>query len=99
VDKGWSTEPLAMTVMLITAVLKVLAGLLALALVLPWAHRFPRKALLSAAWSAAVLLTVYGAAQLTTQILIKAGVIPVPDDFDWQAFPWHLWLWSPWFLL
>jgi hypothetical protein len=98
VESSWSTDPLFMTVVLVTALLKVLAGLLSLALVRLPGGRVPRWMMLTVGWAAAGLLTLYGGGQFTTQILIKTGTIQVPQDFDWHAFSWHLYLWSPWFL-
>jgi hypothetical protein len=95
VESSWSTDPLVMTAVLVTALLKMLAGLLSHALVRPWDRHFPRWTMLTAGWGAAGLLTLYGGGQLTTQILIQAGTIQVPEDFDWHAFSWHLYLWSP----
>jgi Protein of unknown function (DUF3995) len=88
-----------MAVVLVTAVLKVLGGLFALALVRPWGRVFPRWMLLTIGWGGALLLSLYGGSQVATQALVAAGVIRVPDDFDWWAFYWHLFLWSPWFLV
>jgi len=99
VESNWDTNPTVMTVVLVTAGLKALGGLLALALVRGWGRRFPRWMLPTAAWGAALVLTLYGGAQLTTQVLIKLGAIQIPDDVDWHAFAWHLYLWSPWFVL
>src|SRR5688572_30318423 len=45
-----------------TAGLKALAGMLALALVRPWGWLLPRQMLIAAAWSAGLLLALYGGA-------------------------------------
>lgn len=95
----WGSDPLIMAVVLATGVVKVLAGLFALALVRPWARSFPRWAKLIVGWGGAVLLTLYGAVQLAGEAAVATGLTHVADDFDWWAFRWHLFLWSPWFLL
>lgn len=56
-------------------VLKVLGGLLALALVRPWGGHLPRRLLLFAAWAGAVLLTIYGVVQTATMSLIATRVL------------------------
>lgn len=95
----WQSDALIMVLVLVTAILKVCGGLLALALVRPWGTKIPRRAKLITGWAAAILLTLYGAAQMSGQILVAVGVISVPANFDWSSFNWHLFLWSPWFLL
>jgi hypothetical protein len=82
-----------------TAVLKLLAGLLALALVQPWGRSIPRRWLLAAAWSAGGLLTLYGAANLIDHGLMVAGVRDTPEVLGSRAARWHLLLWDPVWLL
>lgn len=80
-------------------VLKVLAGLLALALVRPWGRRLPRRLLLVAAWGLGAGMSLYGGALLVQHGLMLAGVIRIPAGLGWTATVWHIVLWDPWWLL
>ncbi|WP_130796300.1 DUF3995 domain-containing protein [Streptomyces otsuchiensis] len=92
-------DPALLTVVWITAALKLFAALLGLAVVRHWGRRLPRRALLVPAWAAGSVLTVYGGALVLGQAMVKAGLIDASPDMDWTAFHWHLYLWDPWFLL
>jgi len=80
------------TVIWITGVLKVLAGLLALALVHPLGKVFPRWMLLTAGWGTGALLTLYGGLDI---IGAGLGVAGVTDPVDPTATRWYLVLWGP----
>lgn len=82
-----------------TGVAKVLAGLLALALVMPWGKMFPRWMLLAAGWSVATLLTLYGGVKVAVEALVVGGMIVPSGPINWSAMRWHLFLWDPWFFL
>ena len=83
-----------------TGVLKVLAGLLALALVRPWGRALPRWLLLTAAWTAVAIIGGYeGALSLIQHALMVAGVIAVPSGLGETSARWHLCLWDPWWLV
>ena len=55
--------------------------------------------LLGAAWSEALLLSLYGGVQVLGQALVKGGIITPAGPVDWPALRWHLFLWDPWFLV
>ncbi|MBO3094940.1 DUF3995 domain-containing protein [Cellulomonas dongxiuzhuiae] len=96
---GWERDPSLLAANAVALVLKVLGGVLALALVQPWGERLPRRPLLALAWSAAALLVLYGALQVTTLALVAADVV-VPDEvLSDRALRWRLLLWEPWFLV
>lgn len=59
-------------------VLKVLGGLLALALVQPWGRRIPRRALLVAAVGGAAVLMLYGIANTVGVALTSMDVLDNP---------------------
>lgn len=86
------------TVLWVTAALKLVGGVLALALTRPWARKLSRRWLLRAAWGAAILLTLYGAVQTASVALVRVGVSPDPP-VDSTVLWWRLLLWEPWFLL
>ncbi len=80
------------TVIWITGVLKVVAGLMALALVRPWATVFPRWMLLVAGWGTGALLTLYGGVDI---IGAGLGVAGITDPVDPTGTRWYLVLWGP----
>ncbi len=83
-----------------TGVLKIIAALLALALVRPWGRALPRWLLLTAAWVAIAIMGVYeGAASLIQHALMVAGVISTPTGLGATSARWHLLLWDPLWLL
>lgn len=75
-----------------TAVLKVLAGVFALAFVRPWGRRVPRRLLLVAGWGTAALLTIYGGLGLISALLSELGVT---ESTDPGTVGWYLFLWEP----
>ncbi len=98
-QRALAHDPLIIALAWITGGLKIAGGLLALALVQPWGRRLPRRLLLVTTWSGAVLLSVYGALQLTGVALIKLGVVTPTAPVDPTVLLWRLLLWEPWFLV
>jgi hypothetical protein len=96
VDAAGIADPMLLAV---TGVLKVLAGLVALALVRPWGRRIPRRLLLVAAWGAAAFFLVYAVVNLVDHGLMEAGARSIPEELGADAVRWHLLLWDPWWLL
>jgi Protein of unknown function (DUF3995) len=92
-------DPTILAIVWITGALKVVAGVVALALVQPWGRSVPRWTLLLAGWGASALFLVYGAANLVQDALIVAGAIATPAGLDATAARWHLFFWDPWWLL
>jgi len=78
------------------AILKTLAGFLALAGVQPWGAKVPRWFLLLVTWGIGILVTLYGLVGMVQRILMVSGAIRTPDDFPAR---WHLFLWDPWWTL
>ncbi|MGH2557457.1 MAG: DUF3995 domain-containing protein [Thermomicrobiales bacterium] len=83
----------------VTGGLKVLGGLLALALARPWGRAIPRRLLLIVAWGAGVLLVLYEGASWVEAALMEAGVIDVPASLGADAVRWNMLLWRPWWVL
>jgi len=79
--------------------LKLLGGLLALALVRPWGRVLPRWMLLTAAWGGGILMVLYGGASWVQEGLMVSGVIRIPAGLGPTAARWHVLLWDPWWLL
>ena len=83
----------------VAGILKVAVGLLALALVRPWGRAVPRRLLLSAAWTASMVLTVYGGLLVAVGALVLTGVISPAGPVDRTALRWHVLVWDLWFLV
>jgi len=88
----------ASVVITVTVLLKTAGGLLALAMVMPWGTRLPRRALSVAGLAGSALLILYGAVEVAGEALAETGAIR-PSAPDWTALRWHLALWDPWFLV
>ena len=98
-EMGRAASPLLSAVVWGVGIAKVLAGLLALALVMPWGLVFPRWAMLVAGWGGSTILTLYGGVLVAVEALVVGGIIVPSGPVDWTALQWHLFLWDPWFLL
>ncbi len=93
-------ERTAVALMWATGMLKVIAGVLALALVRQWGRKVPRPLLLAAGWGAVAIMGVYeGAASWVQHALMVAGVIAIPAGLGRRSAYWHLVFWDPWWLI
>ena len=92
-------DPVLLAANLVALVLKVLGGVLALALVQPWGRRLPRRLLLTLGWLGASVLVLYGLLQTTSVALVALGVVVPAEPLSDRALTWRLFLWEPWFLL
>jgi hypothetical protein len=77
-----------------TAVAKLLAGALALALL-----RSDRRPLFRAAIGGGALLALYGGVLVVAGALVLAGAIDSSEPVDEYALRWHVFLWDIWFLV
>jgi hypothetical protein len=82
-----------------TVVLKVAAGVLALALVRLPVGGFRRRVVLLANGVASALLVVWGGANVVVGGLVLNGVIHPSSDVDRHALRWHVFVWDLWFLV
>jgi hypothetical protein len=82
-----------------TGALKLLAGVMALALVRPWGGIVPGRLLRIAVWAIGAILVLYGGSNLIQNVLIEAGVMGVPASMGAQAVRWYLFLWEPYWVL
>jgi Protein of unknown function (DUF3995) len=87
VEAAGIADPMLLAV---TGVLRVLAGLVALALVRPWGRRIPRRLLLVAAWGAAASFLAYAVVNLVDHGLMEAGARSIPEELGADAVRWHL---------
>ena len=94
-----TVNPWFLTVVWLTGLLKVVAGLLALSLVQRWGARFPVWLRLTAGWGVGLVLTFYGGANLAVRGLMAVGMLETPASMRSAAASWHLFLWNPWFVL
>lgn len=84
-------------------VLKVLLGLLALALVQPWGKRFSRRFLLVSSAVIGFGMAAYGFVELLgtglSAIFMKLGMTSISPSVDWKGITGHLAIWDPYWLL
>jgi magnesium-transporting ATPase (P-type) len=83
---------------LIAGALKVIIGLVALALVRSQGRSTYRRLLFVAAWALGVGMILYGGLGLVSDVLHVTGIISSgPETRRW--FFWYLVLWDPWWVL
>ena len=82
---------------LAAGILKIGAGLLALALVHTWKRRAIQRLLLALVWIGGVGVCLYGGLGLVSDVLHVTGIINDPATRKW--FWWYLVLWDPWWVL
>lgn len=95
--EGRAGSPVLIGVVWLSAVLKLVAAGLGLAVTLPRSP--PPRVVMFAAWAAAVVLTVYGGVLTAGGLLVQADIIHASKDADHRALAWHTYLWDPWFLI
>lgn len=82
-----------------TVVLKVFAGVLALALLHPPADAVRRRFLILASGVASGILCVWGGLNVVVGGLVLSGVVSPSGDVDRHALRWHVAVWDMWFLI
>ena len=82
-----------------TGCLKLLAGLLALALAPRWKTAIHRKLLLLAGWAAGGFMAIYGLAGTTQALLMELDLTDIPESFGADVVRWYLFFWEPFWLL
>jgi hypothetical protein len=82
-----------------TGLLKVVGAVLALALVMRWGRRAPRRLVAVLGWFAALVSTAYGAVLVASGALVAGGVIKPSTPVDRKPLLWHLYLWDMSFLI
>ncbi|MGC5015563.1 DUF3995 domain-containing protein [Streptosporangium sp. DT93] len=87
-----------LAVLWVTGALKVVGGLLGLALVRrrPWGHGM-NCLLQLMAWGAGVLLAWHGAQFIVQGLLVQAGLVEIPSE-SLPILRWYTYLWGPWFV-
>lgn len=92
------SDPLMVAILWASVLVKFIGTVAALALVQRWGRAFPRWFLLSGGGLAAGLLVLYGGAGIVQQTLMAVGLVEVSATFA-PVLYWHLFLWSPYWLL
>lgn len=91
------TSPMWIALNLSAGVLKVVVGLIPLALVRYQGGKYYRKLLFIAVWGLGVGMSLYGGLGLVSDVLHVTGIISDPETWKW--FFWYLVLWDPWWVL
>jgi hypothetical protein len=89
----------AVTLGAATVLLKVVAGVLALALLHPPAEAFRRRVLILASGVASAILCLWGGVNVVVGALVLNGAVNPSGDIDRYALRWHVLLWDMWFLI
>jgi len=92
-------DPGFVAVLWATGALKLLAAVIALALVRPWGARVPRRGLLVAASVTAGFLLLYGGLGWLQALLWETGVQDIPASVGARAARWKLIFWEPFWVL
>ena len=92
-------DPDTIAVVWVTALLKLAAAALALALVQPWGRVLPRRLWVIATWIVGLGILAYALANFVQHGLMKAGVVDTPEALGSSAATWHLAFWDPFWLL
>ncbi len=83
----------------VTGVLKLIAGIVALAMVQGWERHIPRWFLLLGGWTAGIIFTLYGIAGIVEKLLWETGARDIPASFGDDRVRWYLFFWDPFWLL
>ena len=92
-------SPGALALGAVTVLVKVVAGLLALALVQPRGARLGRRLLLIANGAGGAVLVLWGGANVVVGALVLADVVAPAASVDEHALRWHVFVWDLWFLV
>ena len=89
-------DPLVYAALWLSVFIKVISGVVVLALIQPWGRRIPRWLLLMLAWGAGTLLFVHGGLFFVVGVLALSGTIRVGTPL--LVLRWYTFLWGPWWL-
>lgn len=82
-----------------TGVLKIGAGLVALATIQHWGRRIPQRWLLVLVWGVGGVYTLHGVANFIDKVLMATGLRSIPDAMGDDAVIWYLVVWEPFWIL
>lgn len=98
-DLARERSPESIVLGVLVVLVKVAAGLLALAFVQPWGTRVGRRLLLVSAGVGSAVLVVYGGVLVLVGWLVLAELITPSAPVDEHALRWHVFVWDLWFLV
>jgi hypothetical protein len=98
-DLARDRSPAAIALGTSAALLKVVAGVLALELLRLPAGGRRRRVVLVANGAASAILCAWGGANVVAGALVLAGLIAPAADLDRRALRWHVLVWDMWFLV
>jgi hypothetical protein len=98
-DLARERSPASIVLGVLVVLVKVAAGLLALAFVQPWGTRVGRRLLLVSAGVGSAVLVVYGGVLVLVGGLVLAELITPSAPVDEHALRWHVFVWDLWFLV
>ncbi|MDQ6850647.1 MAG: DUF3995 domain-containing protein [Actinomycetota bacterium] len=81
-----------------TAVLKLCAAVLPVAVIRGAGYLSGRPWPRTLAWIEGAVLTVYGLVLTVVGLLVQVGILTPSRHSDHRALAWHAFLWDPWFL-
>jgi len=93
-DLARERSPTPIVLGMFVVVVKVVGGVLALALVQPWGAHVGRRLLLVLAAVGSVVLVVYGGVLVLVGGLVLAGLITPSPPVDEHALRWHVFVWD-----
>jgi uncharacterized protein DUF3995 len=89
----------AVLVGILVVAVKIVGGVVALALAKLPTARLRRRVVVVAAGAGAAVLTVYGGLLVVVGALVLTGVLDPGGSVDRRALRWHVLCWDLWFLL
>ncbi len=98
-DRAEEQDAALLMLTAVTGVLKIGAGLVALATIQRWGSQLPRRLLLPTVWGVGVLYTLYGVANFIDKVLMATGLRSIPDAMGDDAVIWYLVVWEPFWIL
>ena len=84
---------------ILVVLVKVVGGLLALALVQPWGARIGRRLLLLSGLVGSMILVLYGGVYVLLGGLVLWDVITPSGPVNEHTLRWHVFVWDLWFLV
>lgn len=90
-------DPWVEAALWLSSFIKVISGIVVLALIQPWGKMIPRWLLLLLAWGAGTLVFVHGGLFFVVGVLALSGTIHVGTPLPMPR--WYTFLWGPWWLL
>lgn len=98
-DRSRDGDTAFLLVTAVTGVLKIGAGLVALATIQRWGRSVPRWLLLGLVWGIGVGYTLYGVVNFVDKLLMLTGLRSTPDAVGDDVVIWYVLVWEPFWTL